>query len=116
MKQKKNMEWVKYLSYFLILLVPVFKVAHAATVDTTISADEKAKFDQMLTPIAKVYHFIQYGATLLGVIFLSVAGVKYMMSGDDIKKRESAKHTAAFTLIGLAVIWAAPTTVSLLTA
>ena len=115
MKQKKNMEWVKYLSYFLIILVPMFKVVHAATVDTIISADDKAKFDQMLNPVTKIYHFIEYGATLVGVIFLSIAGFQYIMSGNDIKKRETAKHTAAFALIGLAVIWAAPTAVSLLT-
>ena len=92
------------------------KVVHAATIDTTVSPEDKAKFDQMLMPVAKLYHFFEYGATLVGVIFLTIAGFHYMMSGNDIKKRETAKHTAAFAIIGLAIIWAAPTAVSLLTA
>jgi len=116
MKQNKNNLWLRFFWYFLIVLLPIIKVAHAATVDTTISPEDKAKFDTMLTPVSTIYHFFEYGATLVGVIFLTIAGFNYMISGNDIKKRETAKHTAAFAVIGLAVIWAAPTAVSLLTA
>ena len=113
---KKNNSWIKYLSFLLVLIFPVMKVVHAGTVDTTISAADKAQFDQMLTPLAKIYKFIQYGATLVGAIFLTIGGITYMGSGTDMRKRDAAKNTMSFTLLGLAVIWAAPTAVGLITA
>ncbi|MBI2657619.1 TrbC/VirB2 family protein [Candidatus Woesearchaeota archaeon] len=68
----------------------------------------------MLTPVSKIYTFIKYAASLAAAIALLVAGVNYMFSGSDIKKRDTSKHMAAYVLIGLAVIWAAPFVVNLL--
>ena len=118
MKKKINWKWISVLSYFLILLIPLFKfagTAHAtASLDTTVSDEDKAKFDQVLTPVTKIYNFIKYAASLVAAIALLFAGVNYMFSGDDIRKRETSKHMAAYVLIGLAVIWAAPFVVNLL--
>lgn len=120
MKRKINWNWVRALSYFLIFLVPMFKfagIAHAAAdLDTTVSAEDKAKFDQILTPVSKIYTFIKYAASLVAAIALLFAGFSYMFSGNDIRKRETSKHMAAYVFIGLAVIWAAPFVVNLLIA
>ena len=120
MKKNTNWKWASVLSYFLILILPLLQsasVVHAAAdLNTTISADDKAKFDQVLTPVTKIYNFIKYAASLVAAIALLFAGISYMFSGDDIKKRETSKHMAAYTLIGLAVIWAAPFVVNMLIA
>ena len=120
MKQKNSILWLKCVGYFLILIVPLFQsasVVHAAAdLNTTVSAEDKAKFDQVLAPVTKIYNFIKYAASLVAAIALLFAGMSYMFSGDDIKKRETSKHMAAYTLIGLAVIWAAPFVVNMLIA
>ena len=120
MKKKNNFALIKMLSFLLIFLVPMLKfagTAHAvADLDTTVSAEDKAKFDQILTPVTKIYTFIKYAASLVAAIALLFAGFSYMFSGNDIRKRETSKHMAAYVLIGLAVIWAAPFVVNLLIA
>ena len=120
MRKNTNWKWMSALSYFLILIVPLFQsasIVHAAAdLDTTISPEDKAKFDQVLTPVTKIYNFIKYAASLIAAIALLFAGISYMFSGDDIKKRETSKHMAAYVLIGLAVIWAAPFVVNMLIA
>ena len=118
MENKIKWNWISMLSYFLILLIPLFKfagVAHAAaSLDTTISDADKAKFDQILTPVNKIYNFIKYAASLVAVIALLYAGISYMFSGNDIKQRDSSKNMATYVLIGLIVIWAAPFVVNLI--
>ena len=118
MKRKINWNWIRVLSYFLILLIPLLNfagTAHAAaSLDTTVSDADKAKFDQILTPVTKIYTFIKYAASLIAAIALLFAGITYMFSGNDIRKRETSKHMAAYVLLGLGVIWAAPFVVNLL--
>ena len=117
MEQKHN-AWVKAVSYLLILLLPFLKFSGtayaAASLDSTISAEDKAKFDEVLTPVMKIYNFIKYTASLIAVIALLFAGISYMYSGNDIRKRETSKSMAAYVLIGLCIIWAAPFVVNLL--
>lgn len=118
MKHKTNFEWIRILVYILIVSVPLLNIvgtAHAAaSLDTTISDADKAKFDQILTPVTKIYNLIKYSATLVAVIALLFAGINYMFSGNDIKKRDTSKNMATYVLIGLIVIWAAPFVVNLL--
>ena len=114
MKNESNWNWLKYMSFFLVILFPLMKVAHAAELDTTISEEDKTKFDQILTPVTKIYNFVKYAASLIAVIALLFAGISYMFSGNDIKKRDTSKNMAAYVLIGLSVIWAAPFAVNLL--
>jgi len=120
MKKENSFGWAKVLSYLLILLLPMLKfagIAHAAaSLDSTITAEDKAKFDEVLTPVMKIYNFIKYTASVIAVIALLFAGISYMYSGNDIKKRETSKNMAAYVLIGLCIIWAAPFVVNLLIA
>jgi len=80
------------------------------------SASDKATFDKILEPVMKVYGLLKYGATAVAAIFLVIAGISWMASGDDIKKRDSAKGKVGLIIGGMAVIWAAPFIVNLIAA
>ncbi len=84
------------------------QVALAADLNQPISDQDKQAFDQMLEPILRIYGFAKYTATVIAVVVLLFAGIKYITSGGDPKKREDAKNMVMYVLIGLAVIWAAP--------
>ena len=114
MKRNTKKQLARFLGYFLVILVPLLRVAHAASLNTSISDEDKAKFDQILTPVSTIYNFIKYAASLIAVIALLFAGISYMFSGNDIKARDTSKNMAAYVLIGLSVIWAAPFVVNLL--
>jgi hypothetical protein len=88
--------------------------AESAGLDTELSEEDKAKFDEILEPVMKIYNFIKYIASVIAAIFLLYAGVTYMSSGQDPKKRDQAKHIATYVIIGLIIIWAAPIIVGLL--
>src|SRR3989344_9275009 len=111
MNNKTN--YLKFLGYFLVLLFPLAQVAHAQF-DTPISAEDQENFDQILSPVTKIYNFIKYAASVVAGIALLFGGISYMFSGNDVAKREKSKHTIAYVLIGLCVIWGAPYGVSML--
>ena len=73
-----------------------------------LSDTDKATFDKILEPVMKVYNMVKYAASIIAVIIILFAGVSYMISGSDPKKRENAKNMAMYVIIGLIVIWAAP--------
>jgi type IV secretory pathway VirB2 component (pilin) len=69
---------------------------------------DTASFDQILQPVWKIYNFAKYIATAIAAIFLVFAGIMYMTSGNDMMKRDNAKHTITYVVLGLIIIWAAP--------
>jgi hypothetical protein len=77
------------------------------------SAADQATFDQILEPVMRIYNLVKYFASAIAGIALLVAGVTYMTSGSDPKKRDNAKSMGMYVVIGLLVIWAAPMLVSL---
>jgi hypothetical protein len=89
--------------------------AMAVDFNQTISPTDQATFDQILSPIMKIYNLAKYAATVIAVIVLLFAGITFITSGDDPGKREKAKNMAMYVLIGLAVIWAAPLIVKFIT-
>ena len=109
---------MKKILYFLLLLVlflmPNVLAAQQADIDTEITAEEQQQFDQILQPVFKIYNFVKYIATVVAVIFLLYAGISYMTSGNDPKKRDQAKNIVTYVVIGMVVIWAAPLLVNLL--
>jgi len=92
---------------FVLLQLGTHSVV-AAELDSSISAEDKATFDQILTPVMKVYNFVKYAASVVAVIFMLFAGISYMSSGNDIRKRDTAKNMATYVVIGLFIVWAAP--------
>ena len=101
------------LTFFLALMVMQFVMA--VEFNQTISAQDKATFDNILSPVMKIYNLVKYAASVLAVVVLLFAGVTYMMSGSDPGKREKAKNMAMYVIIGLLVIWAAPLVVKFIT-
>lgn len=87
-----------------MLIMPIV----SAQFNGTISDEDKRTFNTILEPVLKIYNLVKYAATFIAVIMLVLAGVSYIMSGSDPKKRESSKHTIMYVFIGLAIIWAAP--------
>ena len=92
---------------FLVTLLSM-QVVMAMEFNQTLSSQDKQTFDQMLSPVMKIYNLVKYSATVLAVLVLLFAGVMYITSGSDPGKREQAKNMAMYVIIGLVVIWAAP--------
>ncbi len=98
----------------LIMSIVPLVYAESADLNAELSDEDKEKFDQILEPIMMIYNFIKYIASAIGAIFLLYAGITYMMSGSNPKKREDAKHIATYVVIGLMIIWATPLIIQLL--
>ena len=103
-----------FLGLMVVLLALPFVVADGPDLNAPITPEDKAQFDQILSPVIKLYTLVKYAATLLAAIFLLYAGITYMSSGEDPRKRDTAKSIATYVLIGLVVIWAAPYLTNLL--
>lgn len=97
----------------LLFIMPTFALA-AVDFSQGPSSQDKATFDQILQPVMQIYNLVKYGASALAGIALLFAGSMYMTSGSDPKKRDNAKNTAMYVVIGLLVIWAAPMIVGLI--
>ena len=101
------------VTLLIFLMVPLV-AADTASLNTSITAQDKAKFDQILEPVMKIYNFVKYISTVVAAMFLLFAGITYMSSGSDPRKRDQAKNIATYVVIGLVVIWAAPLIIGLL--
>lgn len=88
------------------------QVVAAVDFNQTISPQDQATFDQILLPVMNIYNLVKYAASVIAVVILLFAGISYMTSGGDPGKREKAKNTAMYVIIGLIVIWAAPLVVN----
>ena len=97
-----------FCKFLLAAMVVTLPIANAVDLDAEPTAEEKSLFDKMLEPIAKLYRFAKYGATIVAAIMFVVAGFAYMFSGSDIRKRENSKSILSYVLIGLVIIWGAP--------
>jgi hypothetical protein len=107
--KKINMKFVFALIFCSVLIL---NFVSAVDFDDDISDEDKATFDEILVPVMKIYNLIKYTATVFAALALLLAGFNYMMGGSDPKKRETAKGTAMYVVIGLLVIWAAPLVVN----
>ena len=106
-----NKIWI----FVLLALMLFTPLVLAADFNQPPSAEDKAQFDQILSPVMKVYNFVKYGATVLAVILLVFAGISFITSGGNEGKREQAKMMIMYIVIGLIVIWVAPLVVQLVT-
>ena len=104
----------KIISVLILLSIIPLVLGESAPLDTELSDGDKAKFDQILEPVMKIYNFIKYIASVIAGIFLLFAGISYMGSGSDPKKRDQAKNIVSYVLIGLILIWVTPLVVDVL--
>ena len=103
-----------FLMVTLALLIMPQIVAAAVDFNQQPSSQDQQTFDTILQPVMKIYNLVKYIASALAGIALLIAGISYMTSGSDPKKRDNAKGMAMYVIIGLVVIWATPTIVSLI--
>ncbi|MDP4012019.1 MAG: hypothetical protein Q8R00_00215 [Candidatus Nanoarchaeia archaeon] len=99
---------VRLLLTSLLMVIPLTdNVSADVNFDTDKYVDEGA-FNQILEPVLKIYSFGKYAASLVALLVLLVAGISYMTSGNDPRKRDSSKNMATYVFVGLIVIWVAP--------
>ncbi len=96
-----------------LVLLNLAGIAYAQSAIPPSGSIDTSGFDKVLEPVWKVYGLIKYIATAIAMIFLVFAGIMFMTSGDDITKRDKAKNMIAFVVVGLGVIWIAPSLVEL---
>jgi len=97
----------------LLFLLPMV-LAQSADLDTELDDEDRERFDEILEPVMKIYNFVKYIASVVAAIFLLYAGICYMTSGGEPRKRDQAKNIATYVVIGLLIIWAAPMIINLL--
>ena len=71
---------------------------------------------QITAPLTKIYDLVKAGVTIMALILLTITGFKYMTAGDNPLARDSAKHTFAYIVAGLVIVWVSPLMVDYLTA
>ena len=96
--------------FSLLLLVLPFAMAEV-DFDGELTEEEKEEIDVILTPIMKIIRFLQYASTAICVLMFINAGITFIASGGDQAKREEAKRKAVGVVIGIIVIWTAPSVV-----
>ena len=98
----------KLFSIILLVLLAMPVALAAIDFNQPITAAEQQQFDGILAPVMKVYNFIKYAATILGVLMLVFAGISFITAGGEMGKKEQAKNMAFGVVIGLILIWVAP--------
>ena len=93
---------------FLLLILSTYFVTAAIDFDSDLTPEEESQFDAILSPVMKVYRFIQYAVTVLCVLMLVFAGISFATSGGDQGTKERAKNMAVGVVIGLILVWVAP--------
>jgi len=104
------------LTLILTSLMLMMTITSASAAFVPPSPTDTATFDLILAPVWMVYNLVKYVATAVAALFLVFAGVKYMMSGNDVGARDNAKQMVAYVIIGLIVIWVTPYLVKVFTA
>jgi len=59
--------------------------------------------------LVHVLNYLKGLVGILGVIFIVIGGIMYMLSGGNVQKIERAKKTITCAIAGLAIVLAAPT-------
>lgn len=96
---------------FLLLILSAGIALAAPDFDRALTPEEEAQFDDILEPIMRVYNFIKYAATVIGVLVLVFAGISFITAGGEQGKKERAKNMAVGVIVGLGIIWIAPVVV-----
>ena len=109
------MKKMKILLLALLLLMTLTPIV-SAVIDLNEPLDpaDEAAFDEILDPIMSIYSFIKYIATAIAAIVLVIAGIIFMTSGSDPRKRDQAKNMIMYVVAGLILIWVAPLIVEFL--
>ena len=108
-------QWKALVVLLCIVFWPMLSMAaHAQDLSEGPTADEQQAFDEILTPVMKIYKLVKYGASIVAALALVIAGLAYMFSANNVQRRDQSKSWVGYIFMGLVVIWATPTLVGLL--
>lgn len=79
-------------------------------------AEETSDIEKIKEPINKIYDLMKSIVSVVGIIAITAAGALYMVSGSNVQQRENAKSMVGYAVIGLVLVWVAPSIVHYLTA
>lgn len=108
---KKNKQLFNLLIKFVCLIFVVtlpFKIVNAGEFDRSITEQEKATFREMFKPLLSLFNMFKFLASIVAGVYLAWGAINLIMSGDDFKKRETAKQKLAFAVLGMMIIWGIP--------
>ena len=108
------MKFGKIIDILALMLLISLPIVSAVDLSQTPSPEDQARFDQILSPVMKVYNLVKYSATAIAALMLVFVGISYMTSSNDPKKRDGAKSMGTFVIIGLVLIWATPALIGFL--
>lgn len=92
--------YIVYIIYFVVLLGLPF-LANAIKIDNPIQYD---KIEDILAAITELLKNI---AILVGTIMIIISGIQYITSAGNEEKITKAKKNLVYTIIGVAIIFAA---------
>ncbi len=96
----------KVLSVWFVVFFVLVPLVHAEATDVS----------QITAPLNKIYDLVKAVISVVAVLAITFAGVKFMFSGDDLKAREGAKAMLTYAVVGVVIVWVAPLMVGFLTA
>jgi type IV secretory pathway VirB2 component (pilin) len=79
-------------------------------------AQEDSSLEKIKEPLDKIYDAIKVLVSGVALIILTIAGARFMFSGDNLQAREAAKSMLGYAIIGLVIVWVAPFVVEYLSA
>ena len=96
---------------FLLLLIVAPTALAVIDWDEDLTPAEEDLVDEILEPVMSVYNAIKYAMTVVGVLVLVFAGISFVTAGGEQGKKNRAKGMIAGVVVGLILIWVAPTIV-----
>lgn len=97
----------------MVLTFPVLSVKAAVDYKEPTRSDITV-YNELLKPIFKVLNFVKYAGTIIAILYLLMTAISFITSGNNIGIREANKSTISFIILGLVIIWGAPTIVNFL--
>lgn len=104
----------------LLLLIALLVLANTVTaglsngalddidLDNSISAEDKELAQQVIAPIWRIFNIARVIISLLSVLSILVAGIKYIAGSLDTHQTEGAKKLLTGVLVGNALLWLGP--------
>lgn len=106
---------IRFFFLIIIVVMPALSVKAGINYYEPSSKDIKV-YNELLEPVFKVLNFVKYAGTIVAVLYLFMTAITFITSGNNIGIREANKSTLTFIIIGLVIIWGAPTIVNFLMA
>ena len=102
---------LKFLCLVILVVVPILSVNARVDYYEPSRSDIRV-YNELLEPVFKILNFVKYAGTLIAVLYLLMTAISFITSGNNIGLREANKSAISFIILGLVIIWGAPTIVN----